>query len=106
MYLPSTRILNHESFIDTLKVRMEMRKNRISDFQLVLMENLNGTMPQFYPSISEGIRKRDLIGMGREGDYYILLSQADKVAAQDIVERLTRLGIQSRIVDTHQILTD
>lgn len=106
MYLPSTRILNHEAFIDTLKVRMEMRKNRISDFQLVVMENLNGSIQEAYPSISEGIRNRDVIGMGREDDYYILLSQADKVAAQEIVERLTKLGIHSRIVDTQQILTD
>jgi hypothetical protein len=106
MYLPSTRILNHEAFIDTLKVRMEMRKNRISDFQLVVMENLNGSMQEVYPTFSEGIRNRDVIGMGRDGDYYILLSQADKVAAQDIVERLNKLGIHSRIVDTQQILTD
>jgi len=103
MYLPTTRILNHEAFTDALKIRVEMKKNRISDFQLVLVESPENNIQDIYPCIAEGIRTVDIIGMRNDGDYYILLSQADKLAAQDVVERLARLGIQSRLVDANQI---
>jgi hypothetical protein len=106
MHLPTTRILNHQAFKDALKIRVEMKKNRISDFQLVMIISPNRSMEEIYLSIYEEIRNRDVIGMGNDGDYYILLSQADKVAAQDIVERLNKFGFQSRIVDTSQVLTD
>jgi UDP-glucose 4-epimerase len=106
MHLPTTRILNHQAFKDALKIRVEMKKNRISDFQLVMLKSPNRSMQEIYPSIYEEIRNRDVIGMGNDGVYYILLSQADKVAAQDIVERLNKFGVQSSIVDTSQVLTD
>jgi UDP-glucose 4-epimerase len=106
MYMPTTRILNHQAFLDELKIRVEMRKNRISDFQLVMMKSPNNSMQDIYPRISEEIRNRDIIGMGTDGDYYILLSQADQLAAQDIAERLTRFGFPSKIIETSQVLRD
>jgi len=101
MYLPTTRILNHQAFMDALKIRMEMKKNRISDFQLV-SASPNRSLQEIYSCISEGIRTTDVIGMGNDGHYYILLSQADKLAAQDIMHRLAQLGVQSSLVDTNQ----
>jgi UDP-glucose 4-epimerase len=106
MHLSMTRILNHQAFMDELKIRVEMRKNRVSDFQLVMMENPNKSMQEIYPRISGEIRNRDIIGVGANGDYFILLSQADPLSAQDIAERLTRFGFPSKIIETSQVLTD
>lgn len=105
LYLPTTRILNHEAFMNELKIRLEMKKNRISDFQLVTA-SVDHSPQEIYSCISEGIRTTDLIGMGTNGDYHILLSQADKVGAQDIMERLSKHGIQSRLVDTNEFSLD
>ncbi|HLO31123.1 MAG TPA: NAD-dependent epimerase/dehydratase family protein [Anaerolineales bacterium] len=104
MYLPTTRILNHEAFREAFSIRVEMKKNRISDFQLIVLDNLDHNIQNVYPCISEEIRDDDIIGMGNDGNYYILLSQADKLTAQDVVARLTRIGIQSRLVDANQVL--
>lgn len=101
MYLPTTRIMNHQAFTDELKIRMEMKKNRISDFQLITASS-NHHSQDIYPCISEEIRTTDMIGMGNDGDYYVLLSQADKLAAQAIMERLARRGVQSRLMDANQ----
>lgn len=105
-FLPTMRVLTHPAFMDTLRVRMEMKKSMVSDFQLVVMEGLNGQMKDVYSSISESIRANDVIGMGDNGNYYILLSQADPLAASDVIERLSRQGVQCRIVDTNHALLE
>lgn len=105
MYLPATRILNHEAFMDALRIRTEMKKNHITDFQLVMVEGLENNIQEIYPSIYEAIRTDDIIGMGNDGICYILLSQADKLAAKEIVERLDKLGVKSRL-DGNQIPLD
>jgi UDP-glucose 4-epimerase len=102
MYLPATRVLNHQAFMEALKVRIEMRKNRVSDFQLVVTQPANN-LQDLYSCLAEGVRTTDLIGQGEDGDFYILLSQADTPAAQDVVERLAKLGLQSKIVDINHL---
>ena len=69
MYLPSTRILNHDAFMDMLKVRIEMRKNKISDFQVIMLQESGINIQKNYPKISEGIRTVDIAGMLRNGKY-------------------------------------
>ncbi len=71
-----------------------------------MMKSPSKSLQDIYPRISEEIRNRDIIGMGTNGDYYILLSQADQLAAQDIAERLTRFGFPSEIIETSQVLKD
>lgn len=104
MYLPSTRILNNDAFVDILKVRMEMKRNKVSDFQLVLLENNGQDIKLVYPKISEGIRTADVVGMLNDGKCYILLSQSDKEASLEVLERLKRLGVNGRLVDTNEVL--
>lgn len=103
MYLPSTRILNHDAFIDMLKVRLEMRKNKISDFQLIALQESEADIQKKYPKISIGIRSADVVGMLRNGDSYILLSQADKQASQEVVDRLGKLGVQSKLIEASEV---
>jgi hypothetical protein len=104
MYLPSTRILNNDAFVDILKVRMEMKRNKVSDFQLVLLENNGQDIKLVYPKISEGIRTADVVGMLNDGKCYILLSQSDKEDSLEVLERLKRLGVNGRLVDTNEVL--
>ena len=98
MYLPSTRILNHDAFMDMLKVRLEMRKNKISDFQVIMLQELGNDIQKNYSEISEGIRTVDVVGMLRNGTCYILLSQADKQASLDVLARLEKLGVKGKLI--------
>jgi nucleoside-diphosphate-sugar epimerase len=103
MYLPSTRILNHNAFIDMLKVRLEMKRNKIAEFQLIMLKESEANIQKKYPKISLGIRSGDVVGMLRNGTSYILLSQADKQASQEVVDRLERLGIIGRLVEASEV---
>ncbi|MFN8382606.1 MAG: NAD(P)-dependent oxidoreductase [Anaerolineales bacterium] len=103
MYLPATRILNHNAFIDTLRVRLEMKKNKISDFQVIMLQESEVDVQKKYSKISLGIRSADVVGMLKNGISYILLSQADKQASLEVVERLDKLGVKSRLIDAYEI---
>jgi nucleoside-diphosphate-sugar epimerase len=103
MYLPSTRILNHDAFMDMLKVRLEMRKNKISDFQVIMLQEFGNNIQKKYRKISEGIRTVDITGMLRNGACYILLSQADTKASLEVLERLDKLGVKGKLIETNEI---
>lgn len=103
VYLPSTRILNHDAFLDILKVRIEMKRNKVSDFQLVLLENNGADVISMYPVVSEGIRGADIVGVLRDGNCYILLSQSDSQSSLEVLERIKRLGINGKLIDSNEI---
>ena len=104
MYLPATRILNEQAFLDAMRVRVEMKKNRIYDFQILQILSPDGNQQDLYSCISESIRVNDVIGMGADGNYYVLLSQADKDAAKGILERLANSGLETRLVEGSQFV--
>ena len=103
IYLPSTRILNHDAFMDMLKIRLEMRKSKILDFQLIKLEQFENGIQERYSKISQGIRTADIIGMLRNGVCYILLSQADKQTSLDVVGRLEKLGVKGKLIEASEV---
>lgn len=107
MYIPGTRILNNEAFMDALRIRTELRKNKLSDFQLLaVLNNSDKDIQDINSLISKGIRTADIIGVGDDGNYYVLLPQADRAAAQGIIDRLASLGIDCQPADRSQLVLD
>lgn len=99
IYLPATRVLTKESFSEVVKIRTEMKKNKQIDFQLIKLERPLMDVRKLDMKVSEGIRAADIVGVGPNNNYYILLSQADIVAANDVISRLKNLGLIGSVVD-------
>lgn len=106
IYLPATRILNQTSFRDALKIRAEMKKNKIADYQLVIVDKNENLFREIHPKISEGVRDADLIGLWDDGNYYIILSQANETSSADVIDRLRKLNINGRLVEINKISFD
>jgi len=92
-YLPGTKILTPESFAEILNIKYEMKKNKVSDFQL-LRVNSNNKPVELYEQISKGIRNTDYVGMMKDNHVYILLSQADRLYINKIINRLEEFGVE------------
>jgi len=105
-FIPSTRILNPDAFMEILKTRVEMKKNGVSDYQLIRVEKMTVDFRELYSKMSEGIRAADIVGMQRDGNCCVLLSQADQSAASDVIARFEKLGLKSRLVESHEVLLD
>jgi hypothetical protein len=56
--------------------------------------------------VNQVIRATDIVGMQRDGNCYILLSQADKLAANDVIVRFNKFGLKVKFVDGHKILSN
>ena len=106
MYVPATKILTPEAFMDILRIRADMKKNKVTDYQLLKIAGLNQSLPEIYSKISEGIRSVDIVGRLNDGACYILLTQADQTTAQYVIERFAMLGIQSDLVNGKEFLLD
>lgn len=99
-YLPTTRILTKESFSEVVQIRTEMKKNKHVDFQLIKLDAPIVDVRKLDLQVSEGIRAVDVVGVGPDDDYYILLSQADVSAANEVIARLKKLGLNGSVVDS------
>ena len=102
MYLPSTRVLNPAAFLEAVRIRTEMKKNRITDFQLLKVELSGKSYQDIYSLISDKIRVNDIIGSHEDGNCYILLSQADKRSVSEIIKRLGDLEGKSKLIDAKE----
>jgi hypothetical protein len=103
IYLPATRILNHDAFIDIFKVRVEMRKNKVADFQVIILRQVKYDSKNLYEMISESVRTVDIVGLLRDESYYILLSQTNKRDALDVIDRLAKLDIIAELIDADEV---
>lgn len=102
MYIPATRILKPESFNEVLRARAEMNKNKMSVDQLIRVDQMGLSFENLYLTIYEGIRVGDVVGLRSDGNCYVLLCQADKLAASQVVTRLEKLGLHSRLLDDQE----
>ena len=104
LYVPMTRILKPNAFQNALKIRMDMKKNKISDYQILSINFNNRDLKDLYQDMSENIRANDLIGSDYGGNYYVVLSQADKESINEIAERFRRLHIETELVEDEEII--
>ena len=100
-YLPFTHILVPEAFKEALLIKSKMKQSDIANFQILKIHQGNNSPEEMYATITKGIRTADLIGLWDDGNYYILLSQAERRSVEDIVKRLAAHQIVSETVDSH-----
>ena len=106
MYIPSTRVLQPEAFLEAVRIRTEMKRNRIANFQLLKIELAGISYQEFYTKISDKIRANDIIGSHEDGNCYILLSQAEKRSVSEIIKRLGGFEGKSDLIDTNVLFRD
>lgn len=106
LYLPSTKILNRDAFLDLLKIRVQLKKNGVSDFQLIKLMGDIISIQEKYAVISMDIRSVDIVGALGDGTCCILLSQADMQASLDVLSRLDKMGIKGKLIEAGEIVLE
>ena len=83
-------------------LEIEMRKNKIADFQLLKIDCKGVGYQEIYKKIVNKIRASDILGAHKDENCYLLLSQADEGSVVDIIKRLGKLKNQMEFVDLNQ----
>jgi len=98
IFLPYTRILRPEPFKKIIQAKSNMRKAKIGDYMLVMVNaekarNSQEDYIKLYNLVSREIRAEDYLGLLEDGNCYVLFSQADHSNSSQIYRRLEQHGI-------------
>jgi len=97
LFLPGTRIMRPESFRQTFAIRNKMRRNKVSEFQILRILREGQAWETVYEKISSSIRSEDVVGiLEDEADAcFIILSNAAAENVGMIQDRMKNNGFRS-----------
>ncbi len=100
LFLPGTRIMRPDAFKQTFAIRNKMRRNKVSEFQILRIPRGENSWPEIFEMLSGSIRSEDVVGiLDEEADTcYIILSNAAIENIGMIQERMKSNGINSEYV--------
>ena len=98
IFIPSTRILKPDAFHEALKVKMEMKKSKISDHQILRIDYKNQNFTELYVKVADKIRSEDMIGSYYDGNCYLVLSHASKDSINEIISRFGNFGGKCELI--------
>jgi UDP-glucose 4-epimerase len=100
LFLPGTRIMRPDAFKQTFTIRNKMRRNKVSEFQILRIPRGENSWPEVFEMLSGSIRSEDVVGiLDEDADTcYIILSNAGIENIGMIQERMKSNGISSEYV--------
>lgn len=93
IYIEDTAIVKENYFLEQLSLRHNMLEEGISSYALIKIHTGAKTIREMDELLRTKVRETDLLGMGEDGNLYLLLSQADEVSVGIVLNRLSSLGI-------------
>lgn len=96
-FVPGTRILKNDEFTKLLKIKATMEAQKIARYKLLKVENRANNMVWLSNTILSGIRNTDTLGQLRNGELYIVVSQADESNVSRIFQRLKDHGVNCTV---------
>jgi hypothetical protein len=99
IYVPYTKVLKPNAFMDVLRRRVRMKKDKVADYQLLKIEKGEKSVQEIYSQILGAIRTTDIVGMRNDGNIYIMLPQADEATIKKLIGRITEIKVRCELVD-------
>jgi len=98
VYIDDTVIANEEYFARQLSLYHNMLESGIASYGLIQIAPAGRSLEQMDSLLRTRTRETDLLGRGKDGNYYLLLSQVDNSSVGIVMKRLTDLGLSCRQV--------
>ncbi len=99
MYLPGTRILTNKYFSENIKVKEKMARSGVSEYMLLRFHTTPETRDTIANRIQTIIRSTDMLGLGKDGELYLALSQTNRSNIRFILKRLSAIGIECQEIN-------
>ncbi len=96
--LDGTRILSAESFAEVLEVKRQMKKKQYLEFLLLRIDAQGLPLKELGEKVSAVVRNNDVLGLGKDGNLYLVLSQTAREDLKVVAERLRRKEIAFEMV--------
>ena len=96
IYLPGTFVLNAEHFARLLETKEKMARSGTAEHSLIKLDIPMQELEEISARISTLIRSTDTLGIGADGQLYLLLSQTNRENAHLVLMRIQNRGIPLR----------
>ncbi|MBR5565524.1 MAG: NAD(P)-dependent oxidoreductase [Roseburia sp.] len=93
-----TQILKAEKFKEILNVKTQMQEKQYLDYVLLRLEKGEGGIKELSDRVCRLVRNNDVLGMGEDGEVYLILSQTKRADLAIIEERMRKNDITFKIV--------
>lgn len=97
-WVPETQILKVEKFKEVLAVKSQMQEKQYSDYVLLRLKKGEFTLKDLSDRVCRLVRNNDVLGMGEDGEVYLLLSQTKRADLAIVEERMKKNDITFEIV--------
>ena len=98
-YLPNTSILEPEAFESLVQAYDKAKKKNLTVSTLLEIQTRQYGMEQAGEILKDKLRQADYLGMMRNGNLYVLLTNTNASEAEIVRGRFAQIGIESKIVD-------
>jgi len=96
--IEDTQILKAEKFKEVLSVKEQMQEKQYLDYVLLRLEKGELSVKELSDKVCRLVRNNDTLGMGEDGEVYLLLSQTKRSDLSIIEERMKKNDITFEIV--------
>ena len=97
-YLEDTQILTADKFKDILIVKEQMRGKRYLDYIMLRIYRDGAGLKEISDKVCRLVRNNDVLGMGEDGEIYLILSQTKSSDLAIIEERMHKNGISFKVM--------
>lgn len=94
----NTQILKTEKFKELVAVKEQMREKQYLDYVLLQLKQDGGGIKMLSDKVCRLVRNNDVLGMGEDGEVYLLLSQTKETDLAIIEERMKKNGVRFEVV--------
>lgn len=99
-YLPGSHILKNEYFAELIKNKEEMAQSGTSEYILLLIDTVPENRIEIANKITSLVRNTDELGLGKNGELYLCLSQTNNQNVRFVLDRLKKNGLNYGTVNT------
>lgn len=98
-YIEGSCILKNEYFSKLIKHKEEMAQSGTSEYMLLHIGTTPETRADTANKISSLVRSTDELGLGKDGELYLCLSQTNIKNVQYVFERMRKMGLEFGVAD-------
>ena len=99
IYVTDTMFVKEDYFRKQLEIRKEMVENRLTSIRLFEIDADKRSPYEISSALEKAIRTNDFACITESGKIYVLVSQVDEDSEGIILDRLTKIGLNARVVE-------
>ncbi len=99
-YVEGTGIANTEYFVQQFTIQKEMMDNKLTSFRLIRIMREGRSLGEIDDMFQSKIRNNDLVGLGSDGNIYLLAAQVDESSEGIVLKRFRDMGLTCDIVES------